>query len=150
MGLLFTAPLLLSFQDLNANGGLKPVDTVGFRNLVRPPPAPRLFLLTLSLGFCSNMDEGGVDSPPHSLCCAILNGREGRRSASKQREGRRRASRQHPGVGAFRPGPLAVLLRCVSVFLFRGKRVRRRAGAVRTVGGLPSSPAPLLVRGGGQ
>lgn len=27
-------PLLLSFQDLNANGGLKPVDTFGFRSPV--------------------------------------------------------------------------------------------------------------------
>lgn len=36
-------PLPLSFQDLNANGGLKPVDTFGFRSPVRPP-ALRLFL----------------------------------------------------------------------------------------------------------
>ncbi|KAK2488613.1 hypothetical protein MC885_008003, partial [Smutsia gigantea] len=31
---LLAPPFLLSFQDLNANGGLKPVDTFGFRSLV--------------------------------------------------------------------------------------------------------------------
>lgn len=61
---LLAPPFLLSFQDLNANGGLKPVDTFGFRSLVRPP-ALRLFLI-LSLGFCSNMDEGVRWSLPPS------------------------------------------------------------------------------------
>lgn len=31
------SPLLLSFQDLNANGGLKPVETFAFRSPVRCP-----------------------------------------------------------------------------------------------------------------
>lgn len=62
-------PLLLSFQDLNANGGLKPVDTFGFRSPVRPPALrlllPHSFSGCFFVLFCSkNGREGGVVHPP--------------------------------------------------------------------------------------
>lgn len=66
VGLLSTSPpSLLSFQDLNANGGLKPVDTFGFRSLVRPPPCTETFLPPSFSGFLFKHGRGGaVESPP--------------------------------------------------------------------------------------
>lgn len=58
------------FKDLNANGGLKPLDPCGFGSLVRPPsspPALRLFLPHCFSGVLCLFKHGGggaVDSPP--------------------------------------------------------------------------------------
>lgn len=109
VGLLSTRPPPpSSSQDLNANGGLKPLDPCGFGSLVRPPspfpPALRLFLPHCFSGVLFKHGGGGaVDSPPSPPFPApSLKGRERRGRANKHSEtGAGSRACQHPGVGAF-------------------------------------------------
>lgn len=135
MGLLSTAPpFLLSFQDLNANGGLKPVVTFGFRNLVRPPVLGLSLPHSFSGFFVPTWTRGwgGLFPPAPSL-----KGRERRgaqvNTLSDIRERRRQRSRA--------PSP-----RDVSVFLFRaGERARPHLSCRGSSGG--PSPSPREPRG---
>lgn len=83
-----TPPLLLSFQDLNANGGLKPVDTFGFRSPVRPPstktfsPSPFLRVFFFLFKKWTRGWGGSSRSPP--FAAPSLKGRERKGRASKR------------------------------------------------------------------